>query len=426
MADIAVYGKELAGTLAGKFRTAGPNDKYVRSDGSQLNLPSRYVAGLNLRWADNNNFTLEAGRCRDSANAGDITLSSRVTVSKSSSGAINTREDLTLTGTGTKTAGGLTGSGTAFLTEFAPNATPRAGSGTITTVGTAVTGTSTQFASGQLAVGDLIGNASNGYSRVTAIDSDTSATLAAAIPGGDLTGASYNVLENLTVTCVGETRRVNTITSDTALSVQTAWTTSGAGQTITTGQFVASFWAAAWVVSGTSGSGGLVSTQRTALLNPPTGYTTSQRRVGWIRLNSSGQYKRYFYQDGGITRRANIVDQASAGALVSGLTGNQPWADLLLDDWIPPTARQAWITGRLELNPPSLGQVVFTFRERNQSTGFAGTSKNRMTFRDDLNDTDSYGTMAMVRCDGAQAIEFRAANDGVFFLFAPFAYIDTL
>lgn len=417
MAEIAAYGRDLA---TGSYRVAGPADEATDTAGDRIGtaLPTRYVEGLQVVYTGADTFSVSQGQCRDNADAGDIQIATSATGDKTASG-IGGVDSLTLTGTGTKTAGGLTGSGTAFLTEFGTAAL----TGTVSTTGTAVTGTGTLFASGELSVGDLIGNASNGYSRVTAIDSDTSATLSAAIPGGDLSSASTNRIENATVECVAEIRRVDTITSNTALTVSAAWTTSAAGQTITAGTFVADQWAAAWVVSGTSGSGAVVSTQRTTLLNPPTGYTTSERRVGWLRINSSGNFLRYRYSDGGLTRRVNIPEPLSL--IINAATGSLAWTRLPLEDYFPPTCRLGFMSLLEQVN--TVGSVTLSFREPNVSTGFADESLNvPIGYEDTATASNGAGAFARVTLDGAQATEYRVNGDAILSLDEPFGFIDTL
>ena len=77
------------------------------------------------------------------------------------------------------------------------SAVPVAGTGTISSVGTAVSGTGTHFTS-QILAGDLIGTAASGFYAVTAIASDTSLTLASA-PASAFSGASFDVIANVLV-----------------------------------------------------------------------------------------------------------------------------------------------------------------------------------------------------------------------------------
>ena len=69
------------------------------------------------------------------------------------------------------------------------SSTPAAVSGTITSSSTSVTGTNTLFLS-QVAVGDLIGNSTNGFYRVTSITSNTSLMLASA-PSPAFAGSTF-------------------------------------------------------------------------------------------------------------------------------------------------------------------------------------------------------------------------------------------
>src|SRR5205807_1537074 len=123
------------------------------------------------------------GICRDSTNSFFMKTGGQ-TLSASSAADLITKA---LTGTGTISNGGttITGTSTLFLTEF----TTRTCTGTIAGASTTITGTNTLFLS-EFAVGDLIGTNAKGYSRITAIASDTSLTIVAAIPGGDPTGTT--------------------------------------------------------------------------------------------------------------------------------------------------------------------------------------------------------------------------------------------
>ncbi len=87
------------------------------------------------------------------------------------------------------TGGAFTGVGPNFTTKFKT----RAGTNTITTVGTA--GSAGTSLMSQIAINDLVGT-SAGYARVTAIAGDTSFTLSATMPGGNLTNSAFNLSNN--------------------------------------------------------------------------------------------------------------------------------------------------------------------------------------------------------------------------------------
>jgi hypothetical protein len=86
---------------------------------------------------------------------------------------------------------------TAFSTSSFEITNPSAGTGTVSSSNTTLTGIGTLFLS-QVAVGDMIGNTTSGYIQVTAIAGDTSLTLAAA-PATAFSGSSFNIIDNVLI-----------------------------------------------------------------------------------------------------------------------------------------------------------------------------------------------------------------------------------
>jgi len=247
-------------------------------------------------------FSSNLSWCRDSTNTATLTFVGTTgtdysTISLSVEGIKGVG---TWTGNGTATSNTgsatVTGSGSAFLTDFGT----RAATGTCTSSGTAVTGTGTRFLV-EFAIGDLLGNATNGYAIVASIASDTSITLGASIPGGNLSSASVNVIENPTIS-VGSKKfsQVLSITSNTTLTVTsteavtqtgTSWRGGGvptAGATYPATNFI---WMYVWVGSGGTGTDVFLSTQRTIPNSgEAVGYNTYRRRIGCALVNTSSVY----------------------------------------------------------------------------------------------------------------------------------------
>lgn len=281
-------------------------------------LPKGYMTGLRCRYSSATAIVVEAGQARDGADAADITLAAEVTVSITTIDAIQGLDEKTATATAT-THGTATFEPSASLyAETALSSTVRSLTGTVSTVGTAATGTSTKFLT-EIAVGDVIRSATKGASRVAAIASDTALTLVAALPGGDATGEAFTLYENLIVRIASETpQRVNTIShAGTSVVVPSAWTSSTSGVTIKIGGEIASCWYFPWLVSGGSGTGVILSTQRTTPFGV-TGYTTSKRRIPCAVYNDvSGNLDNFEDTFGGSVRQIMWIDDG-VHALVSG------------------------------------------------------------------------------------------------------------
>ena len=374
-------------------------------------LPKGYALGLLVRYASATTCTIGVGSCRSSDDVRDISLSSQVTVDITTTGA-NGLDEETLSGTGsTDGSSTLTGSGTSFLTAFGT----RDLTGTISSSGTTVTGTSTKFLS-EVSVDDLIGNSSKGYYRITAIASDTSLTIASA-PGSAFSSEAAKCVENPTVSAGSDKRRVNTITSDTALTATTAFSNGGAGQTVKAGvEPSVDSWFAAWVISGGSGTAGFLSTQRTTLLNPPSGYDLAARRIGWLR-NSTDLLASY--QVGAEEERDVIWEIANAANGTQVLTaGNSSgaWTDVVCSSVAPPTARQLLAVSRL--NEPTATTSIY-YRER--ALGVSTVTRNHAHISA-ANDDDTQGVV--LQLDGAQAFQY-SGGGGYADVFAV-GYRDTL
>lgn len=237
--------------------------------------PSGSVAGLQAYYLSAATIGVRAG----SASAGSslVTIASDKVLDLSDLG-LNGLDRKTLTGTCARTSGSktVTGTGTAFLSEFGV----RAIGGTAGTGGsssTTLTGVGTRFR--RLAVGDLIGTAASGFRRILRIASDTSITLASAITLAD--GTTVSVIEQPTLQVGVDKAHVDKIDSNTSLALLTNATETASGTTAYTGVIptatgqTSQTWLWIWAITDGSTPGVCASTQRTSLLSPPAGYSTA-------------------------------------------------------------------------------------------------------------------------------------------------------
>jgi len=351
-----------------------------RSDGSLVDLSASgsqgSVNGLRLDYASASTCTLSAGSARDSGDTDTITLAAAVTLDVTSTGALGLDVAI-LTGTGAG-AGGTTLTGTAgttFLTAFGTRA-----NGTITTVGTAISAASANLLE-TLEIDDLIGNAANGYARVISVETAATATLNSALPGGDITTTAVNVVENPTVAANGENQRVDVITSDTDLDATGAWTTFS-GSVITAGVEPATpagarTWFACHLVKGSSGASAVLSTQRTTLLNAPTGYTDSSRLVAYIRDGDTGDFLYQYTSGEGRSKRVAyemaLADSDLDSRLLSTASPSTSWAEVLADHVAPPGCRSAEVNILQQIDSSS---TIGMFFLRGRNHGVATVSRS--------------------------------------------------
>lgn len=356
-------GPGISGQL---FRTRGPGADPWWDDPPQApsvsgTLPKGYIYGLELAWSSSTAVTIKTGIARNDVNTADITLSSETTLSITTLAAINGLDEKTLTGTVAVSNGGLdiTGTGTAFLTEFGT----RAMTGTVATSsgGTTVTGTGTKFLS-EIAPNDLLYVTSSGglfraARRVATVTSDT-VLITHDTWNNSESGATIKCVETPTIKIVdtGEIRALQTITSDTAArAASTTWGVTDASSAAKAGSEIASRWFYVWLVSGTSGTGLIFSTQRTTPYGV-TGYNTSQRRIASVYNNASGNLQEFAQSGNGNYRR--ITHQCARLTAGSSLN-NASWTALDLTDYVPPTAKVALLT------PTSQNNHQFFLRGRN-------------------------------------------------------------
>lgn len=317
-------------------------------------LPKRYVEGLVIRYAGIASFTVTAGKARNKLDTADMTLAALTTVNLSTL-AINDLEAKVVSAANCAVSIGsavITGTGTSFLTAFQSRVLT--GTSQTVTASTTVTGTSTKYLS-EVAVGDMYGNTTGGFSRVTAIASDTSMTVAVAITL--VNGAAVSVIEGSSVyldgLAGGASGTMSKITSNTSITCAVNFGSNKSSKDLYHGWGgEVSQWLAVWLVSGSSGTGLVVSNQRTmpyvasgSAAVTPTGYATSYRRIGWVRISSSGTVEAIDTVEGWGARRwfawrtvpvgtgagaASNASSTNTPAIIEGSAAAPPTATLLM------------------------------------------------------------------------------------------------
>jgi hypothetical protein len=292
---------------------------------------------LQLTWTDASHISVAPGGAVDSTNAVNMALAAATTINTGVSG-LGGMDYVAGAGTASATSSAtLTGSGTSFLTAFGT----RALTGTITTTGTAAAGTGTKFFS-QLAVNDLIGNATLGYFRVTAIASDTACTLSGSLSA---TGATLNCIEQPYFSIGSSTAplRAIAIANNTSLTMEAPLTVSGAFYVGLHGGFPDTDLALSYVTvflvvqSGTVGV--VLSNQRTV---PYLASVTSYRAIGVVVGDATGlQTILNFTQRGNGRQREmflNIANNTNGNRVVNGGTASAAWTAFVASAIVPPSA----------------------------------------------------------------------------------------
>ena len=394
----------------GRIRTYTASEILVfDSSEPTSSLPSRYVSGLAIRYASASTITVSAGKARDKADGADMTLSSQVTVDLATVGALGgERKSLTGTASFTYLSTTVTGSGTAFLTEFGV----RTGTGTISaTASTTITGTGTNFMT-EVAVNDLIGTSSGGYARISAIASDTSLTVDHAVTVSGTPG----IVENPKIeTAGGRTYVVGLIASNTSITLMTFTAATATESNVaiyatskkcTTAQ-IYDGWRAVWLLSGGSGTTVVFSTQRTTPYLSTSGYTTSYRRLGWARINSSGNLVTWSTN---LTR--GYVRYTSGSSVSMRNNANTPAATAVdaftCETAAPPTAKALQATLASD-SPNTATTVAASIR--------GGVFRTQITVAGISTSRDN-GVCGWVDCDGAQGVDLyatAATGDGTGF-----------
>lgn len=235
----------------------------------------------------------------------------------------------------------VAGTATTFFSSFGT----RTGTGVFYLLlgsSTTINGVGTKWLT-ELAVDDVIGNTTHGFARVTKVNSDTTATISSAINFNS--SGVVTIMEQPTIEVTGETaRKVRNITSNTALVTEGAnWATNRTGVTAFTGTPCASLWLYIWVLKGASGTTVALSTQRTTPLLSIAGYDQDYRRVGALRIASTGNLIPVTYNTGVGSRtalyQADLTFDGVDLQVVANASSTASPTDILCNVAAPPGAR---------------------------------------------------------------------------------------
>lgn len=361
-----------------------------------------HVYGFPLSYASATTVTVGTGKCRAQSDYGNISLTASGTISTGTLGAINGLDRTAIAGTvATNNATStVTGTSTAFLTAFSP----RAGTGTITTAGTAGSAGTTLLS--QISVGDLVGTAAKGYGRVAAVLTNATFTLSNAIPGGDLTTSAFNIIENAHFQANAQTvRQVNIITSDTSLGLNAVSSATESGVTGYVGALpsVAAY-LMVWVGMGASGTGVFLSTQRTTPFGI-SGYNVQVRRVGSVMWDGSAFIP--FSQWGKWADRWYQFECAESGQGTRILTSGTAttWTAVVVTTVTPPTATALGLVVAVGTNASA--EAVYV---RSRGLGSATVSRPIEIANNVVTGSQKLWIPFWCACDGAQCFDYATIN----------------
>lgn len=369
-------------------------------------LASDYIYGYNMAYASTSTVTVTAGKVMTSG--GVIKITSATTVDVTSNGAASGNDAFTGPGTvATNSANAIvTGISTTFTTSFGS----RAASGTSSSSGGTLTGTSSKFLT-EVAIGDLIGTVSKGFFQVTAIASDTSLTLVST-PGSAFSSDSMLVIENPTIKVNAQSAvQVKTIASDTSLTTTSNSSATESGVAYIIGLFNKCTVPATnqcfiymWVGMDTSsGTAVFVSTQRTT----PYGITYNYfRRVGSV-LMAAGLVLPFenFGSNNDKTYQYEFAANTNNSRLLSGGTSTT-YVAIVASAVAPPSAKMLLLS---LVTTGTVSSTTLTVRARNMVSGDSTTSRPSQSR---LNVAGLYGNYGGYLCDNAQAIEYIMVNAG--------------
>lgn len=359
------------------------------------------IVDLNLRYSSTTAVIVESGRCRDQGGTSVLTLAARTTVTVTTNGAISGNDSFAGSGTASTNSANatVTGSSSAFLTEFGT----RALTGTVSSSGTTVTGTGTLFMS-ELWIGCLIGNSTRGYFQVMAIASDTSLTLAST-PGAAFSSESANAIENPTIKVSTNTAvQVKSIASNTSLTIAANSSATVSGQTYrigvlpttTTYPVANNCHLNVWVGNGGSGTGVFVSTQRTTPFGI-SGYNTYFRRIGSVLLNSGSVQGFSQYGNSRDRWMQYEIERTSIGSRILSAGTATSWTAVYCGGFVPPLVTAV----NANANVASLTGYSAYFRAR--STGSSSTSRPLAVTCSNMGGTSD---CFLVACDQAGYIDY--------------------
>lgn len=343
----------------GTARMATPADRLLVRAG----LPTRYIEGLMVEHAfsqPGRHVRVWPGSCRNAVDTADIVLANETTadvdIAHSSGTGLPLLNGMDEIGLDNLITNPITCSQTLYVITASgnviPHYKPKNLIGTISTVGTALTGTGTKFLTA-LTVGDLVGSSTTyGFAFVLSVQSDTAATLVVALPGGDATTIAAQVINLATIwagTSITNKQSVKSINAaGTSITVFLGATVAGSSP-LTIGVAVDNdspddysyySWYYVYAIDDGTTPGVLVSTQHQEPLALPAGYT-SYRRIGsvlWFEPeDDTGYFFTSKYLDGGQVRFC----EAAASWLSLTVPATQYWYPEAWYNWLyPRTARK--------------------------------------------------------------------------------------
>lgn len=354
-------------------------------------LQPYYLQGCLVTHSSSTVANVSAGSWMDSTNTSIVTSFPATTMDTTVVGAGGIDQKV-ISQTGSSTLVAITASA-----DITGNFNKATLSGTMSSSGTTLTGTSTKFLT-EVATNDLIGNSTRGYSRVTAINSDTSITLAAAFPASAASGDTMSVYYTPTIwigSTAADKRRIDSISSDGKTTVTVDHspgdiTSLGAGQTLTIGVLpnltnlgTGNLWLHAWVRQGSSGTTATWSTQRKTPYSIG-GYTTAVRRVaavptvgGQVGSNLAVCYQQ---QSGNNLTRSTFYQDSPANGnctIINLTTITASWVSYSLGAVVPPTSTLVFLgcnnassTIATYVRPRNIGSTAVTRPFGWQSSGW--------------------------------------------------------
>ncbi len=388
---------------------------------------TRHMQGLLAEWASSTTVTATLGSARNAADDANIVLAAKTTANATtghgSGDGLAVLNGLDEKGLDNLASSQITCSQT--TQDIVPSAdiTGHLGAtaltGTMSTTGGTLNGVGTKFFD-ELSVGDLVGNSTVGWTRVTAVASDTVATLLFSLGMGG--GSSATRMVNATIQPNNAARdRIDVIQADGLKITVATSATHSAGSPLTIGVAAASLWLAVWLIDDGTTPGLLLSTQHETLLAPPSGYT-SVRRIGWAYCESVGPVvlREIFYEDGQLTRHA-VYEMDAQPTQVVAQNSNSVWVDVPFDAVAPRTAR------RLELrvvggNTAGAGQSLTHFRSRGAGDSAVNRGRRLGMAAGEVQDD----AILVVPCDGAQVSQYGMSNADMTISIALVGFIDTL
>lgn len=197
----------------------------------------------------------------------------------------------------------------------------------------------------------------------------------------------------------------------TGINLTVDITQSGANG-LDTGSEAANTWYSIWVIRGSSGTAGLLSTSSTSP-SMPAGYT-KKRRVGWVRNNSNSAFRKFFHIGDWWHWDAQHVALNTGSAATS-------WTDVNCGSYVPPTSEFITIMGFVgDTNGAGANLKI-------RRKGSSETMPNDY----DLHHSGSGLTTCsisvigvVVSCDGSQIIQYKVYTGDEYARICIFGYYD--